>query len=170
MKIPDRYLEKINPLIAHARELVGKGEALAALAFIGNLAEQQITPMVLDDSSDESKDSSAEAISRAAAVLNADYIFQIREAWMLPKKYAERYEAILDKYGSIGKSPYAQDVAAFSLETTHGTWIAMAPLTFKLPSKKRRFFGPVVFDFMPQVEGRFVGLLPGKVNAGGVLH
>jgi len=170
MQIPERYLKKINPLVAHARSLVEKGESLAALAFIGNLAKSQIIPVVLDDSSDESKDSSAKAISMAAAMLEADFIFQVREAWMLPPKYVSRHEAILEEYGSIGASPYALDMAAFSLETTHGTWIAMASLKAKPPSKKRRTFGPVVFEYMPQVEGRFVGLLPNKINDGGALH
>lgn len=170
MQIPERYLQKINPLVAHARSLVEKGESLAALAFIGNLTKDQLIPVVLDDRSDESKDSSAKAISMAAAMLEADFIFQVREAWMLPPKYVARHEAILEEYGSIGASPYGQDVAAFSLETTHGTWIAMASMKAKPPSKKRRTFGPLVFEYMPEVAGRFVGLLPNKINDGGALH
>ena len=170
MQIPERYLQKINPLIAHARSLVEKGESLAALAFIGSLSKDQVIPVVLDDSSDESKDSSAKTISMTAAILDADFIFQVREAWMLPPRYAPRHEAILDEYGSIGASPYAQDVVALSLETTHGTWIAMMPLKAKPPSKKRRTFATVVFEHMPQVEGRFVGLLPKKENESGSLH
>ena len=170
MQIPERYLQKINPLVAHARSLVEKGESLAALAFIGSLSNDQVIPVVLDDSSDESKDGSAKAISMTAAMMEADYIFQVREAWMLPPKYAARHEAILDEYGSIGASPYAQDVAAFSLETTHGTWIAMMPLKAKPPSKKRRTFATVVFEHMPHIEGRFVGLLPNKKNDNGSLQ
>jgi len=158
MQIPERYLQKINPLVAHARSLVEKGETLAALAFIGNMTTDQVIPMVLDDSSDEAKDSSALGISRAAAMLEADFIFQVREAWMLPQRYVDRHQEILDEYGSVGASPYAQDIAAFSLETTHGTWIATVPLKAKPPSKKRRTFGAVEFRHMPQVEGRFVGL------------
>ena len=170
MQIPEHYLQKINPLVAHARSLVEKGESLAALAFVGSLAKDQVIPMVLDDSSDESKDNSAQAIARAAAMLEADFIFQVREAWMLPARYASRHEAILDKYGSIAASPYAQDIAAFTLETTHGTWVAMVTLKAKTPSKKRRTFGVVVFEHTPSIEGRFVGLLPNKKNDGGSLH
>jgi hypothetical protein len=170
MQIPETYLQKINPLVAHARSLVEKGESLAALAFIGNLAKDQIIPVVLDDSSDESKEGSAKAISMAAAMLEADFIFQVREAWKLPTRYVARHEAILEQYGSVGASPYAEDVVALSLETTHGTWIAMIPLRAKPPSKKRRTFGAVVFEHMPQVEGRFVGLLPNKENDSGSLH
>ena len=170
MQIPERYLQKINPLVAHARSLVEKGETLASLAFIGNMTTDQVIPMVLDDSSDQAKDSSAMGISRAAAMLEADFIFQVREAWMLPQRYVDRHQEILDEYGSVGASPYAQDIAAFSLETTHGTWIATVPLKAKPPSKKRRTFGAVEFQHMPQVDGRFVGLLPHKENEGGSLH
>jgi len=102
--------------------------------------------------------------------LEADFIFQVREAWKLPQKYAARHEEIMERFGSIGASPYAQDVAAFSLETTHGTWVAVAFIKPKPPSEKRGIFGNVVFEHMPEVQGRFVGLLPAKVNDGGALH
>jgi hypothetical protein len=140
MQIPERYLQKINRLILHARSLLEKDEILAPLAFIGNLQTDQMTPMVLYDSSDQSKDSSAKAIQMVVAMMDAHFIFQIREAWKLSPKYVARHEEILERYGSIGASPYALDVAAFSLETTHGTWIAMMPLKAKSPSKKASHF------------------------------
>lgn len=170
MQIPERYREKIDPLIAHARSLLEKGETLAALAFVGNLSRNDIIPVVVDDSSETAKDNSARAIRQTAAVLEADFIYIVREAWQLPEKHMPRYEEILEEYGSIGASPYAQDVAAFSLETTHGTWVASPFIKPKPPSKKRRTIGPVVFQHMPEIQGRFVGLLPGKANDGGVLH
>ena len=58
MQIPERYREKIDPLIAHSRSLLEKGETLAALAFVGNLAKNDIIPVVLDDSTDSAKDAS----------------------------------------------------------------------------------------------------------------
>jgi hypothetical protein len=85
MQIPVRYLQKIKPLVARARSLVEEGETLAALALIGHLTNDQVIPMVLDDNSDEAKDGSVQGISRAAAMLEADLIFQGREAWMLPQ-------------------------------------------------------------------------------------
>ncbi len=170
MQIPERYRQKIDPLIAQARNLLEKGESLAALAFVGNLARNEVIPMVLDDGSEGAKDGSAHAIGLTAAMMEADFIFQLREAWMLPQKYIARHEEIMEKYGSIGASPYAQDVVVFSLETTHGTWVATSFIKPKLPSRKRRTIGPVAFEHMPEVQGRFVGLLPGKKNDGGALH
>ncbi len=170
MQIPERYREKIDPLIAHARNLLENGEALAALAFVGNLSRNDIMPLVVDDMTESSKDESARNIQRTAAMMDADFIFMVREAWKLPQRYMSRHEEILEEYGSIGASPYAQDVAAFSLETTHGTWIASPLIISKPPSKKRRTIGPLVFEHMPEIQGRFVGLLPGKKNDGGTLH
>jgi hypothetical protein len=170
MQIPERYREKIDPLIAHARSLLEKGETLAALAFVGNLSSNDIVPVVVDDSTESSKDDSARTIRQTATVLDADFIYIVREAWQLPEKYMPRYAEILEQYGSIGASPYAQDVAAFSLETTHGTWVASPGIKPKPPSKKRRTIGPVVFQHMPGVQGRFVGLLPDKKNDSGTLH
>ena len=170
MQIPERYREKIEPLIVHARGLLEKGETLAALAFVGNLAKNDVIPVVIDDRTEEAKDQSAHTIQMTATVMEADFIFMVREAWKLPEKYMPRHEEILEEYGSIGESPYAQDVAAFSLETTHGTWIATPFIKPKPPSKKRRTFGPVVFEHMPEIQGRFTGLLPEKKNDSGTLH
>lgn len=170
MQIPDAYRKKIDPLVIHARNLLESGERLSALAFIGSLVRDDMLPVVVDDRSEESKDRSARTIQVAAAATQADFIFMVREAWQLSQKYATRYQEILDKYGSIGGSPYAEDVAAFSLETTHGTWVAMPFIKAKPPSKKRRTIGTVEFTHMPEIQGRFVGLLPAKKNDGGTLH
>jgi len=170
MQIPESYRRKIDPLVAHARSLLEKGERLSALAFVGSLTRDEVVPVVVDDRSEESKDASAKIIQAAAAMMEADYIFMVREAWKLSERYVRRYDEIMDKYGSIGASPYAEDIAAFSLETTHGTWVAMPFIKPKPPSKKRRTIGAVEFVHMPEIGGRFVGLLPTKKNDGGALH
>lgn len=170
MEIPATYREIIDPLISHARGLLEKGESLISLAFVGSLKNGQVIPIVLDDDGDAAKDSSANAISMTASVLDADFVFMVREAWKLPQKHMDRYDEIMEEYGSIGASPFAQDVAAFSLETTHGTWVASPPIKPKPPSKKRRTFGPVAFEHMPGLQGRFSNLLRDKQNDGGTLH
>lgn len=162
--------EIIDPLISHARGLLEKGDTLAALAFIGSMTDGKVIPVVMDDRSDESKDTCVSAISMTASMIDADFIFMVREAWKLPQKYINRYDEIMEEYGSVGASPYAQDVAAFSLETTHGTWVASPFIKPKAPSKKRRTFGLVTFEHMPGLEGRFSNLLRDKKNEVGTLH
>jgi hypothetical protein len=82
------------------------------------------------------------------------------EAWGLPKDKMPRYQEIIDKYGSIGASPYKIDIVGFMLETRYGVWGCQVTLKPKGYSKKKRTFGNVELLFMDGVEGRFVGLLP----------
>ena len=160
MDIPNKYLEVIEPLIAKARGFVEGGEKLAPIAFVGNFTTEQILPVVINTSDDDSKDNSAFAIQMTAAKLEADFVFTIMEAWGLPKDKIDRYEQILDRYGSIGNSPYKVDTASFTLETHHGIWGAQELLKPKGYSKKKRTFGQLTFRHMDGAEGRFVGLLP----------
>ena len=82
-----------------------------------------------------------------------------------------KYEEIIERYGSIGASPYKIDTANFMLEMRYGAWGAQVPLKFKAPSKKRRTFAaPVALIFMSGIEGRFAGLLPAKPEGGANLH
>ena len=46
--------------------------------------------------------------------------------------------AILDKYGSIGASPYRVDVVSFGLETRYGVWMSQCEIKPKGISKKKR--------------------------------
>ena len=165
MDIPKNYLEVITPLIAKARGFVEGGEKLAPIAFVGNFATGQILPVVIITADDESKDRSAFAIQMTAAKLEADFVFTIMEAWGLPKDKIDRYQTILDQYGSIGNSPYKVDTASFTLETHYGIWGAQELLKPKGFSKKKRTFGELTFRFMDGAEGRFVGLLPVREDA-----
>jgi hypothetical protein len=165
MDIPKKYLEVIEPLIAKARGFVEGGEKLAPIAFVGNFATGQILPVVINTTDDDTKDSSAFAIQMAAAQLKADFVFAIMEAWGLPKDKIDRYEQILDRYGSIGNSPFRVDTASFTLETNFGIWGAQELLKPKGYSKKKRTFGQLTFRHMDGAEGRFVGLLPAREDA-----
>ncbi len=169
MKLPSRYEELILPLVAKAKGFLEAGEDLSPLAFIGNFETKQTVPVLIDTATEESKDSSVRAIALMAAEIDADYVFNIMEGWGLPKDKMNKYQEIIERYGSVGASPYKIDTANFMLETRHGVWGCQVPLKFKAPSKKRRTFAaPVIFTFMDGAEGRFVGLLPRK--EAGTLH
>jgi hypothetical protein len=119
-------------------------------------------PVMINPGSDENKDQSAQMIQTAAMVLDADFVFVLMEAWSLRPDKVSQMNAILKKYGSIGKSPYAIDICAFSLESRHGLWMAQTPIKPKGISKKNRTFGKVEFRFFTEVEGRFTHFLPRK--------
>ena len=160
MQLPQAYLDIVLPLIERARSFVENGESLQAFAFVGNHASKQIVAILIDTQSEDTKDGSVEHIKAAAEQTQADFVFTIMEAWGLPKDKMPRYREIIDKYGSIGASPYKIDIAAFMLETRYGVWGCQMTLKPKGYSKKKRTFGKVELPFLDGVEGRFVGLLP----------
>lgn len=159
---PLAYMEIIGPLIDKARDYLEAGEKLQALAFVGNLTTKHVIPVMIQPGSGEDKDQSARTIQSTASVLEADFVFAIMEAWSLRPDKMAQMDAILDRYGSIGASPYAVDVCSFSLETKRGVWVAQAQIKPKGLSKKKRTIGIVEFRYYTEVEGRFMHLLPQK--------
>jgi hypothetical protein len=159
---PPAYMEIIAPLIAKARDFLESGQQLEAFAFVGNLTTKNVMPVPIDPGSETSKDTSALTIESAAELLEADFVFTVMEAWSLRPDKMPQMDAILDKYGSVGASPFAIDVCALTLETKRGVWIAQPGIKFKGASKKKRTFGPVEFRYYDSVEGRFTNMLPAK--------
>lgn len=167
--MPESYWKIVSPLITTAKGFLENGEPLAPIAFIGSFSSDLTIPVLLKSSSMEAKDDSAFAIRSAAATLDADFIFVLMEAWSLRKDKVLQMDAILDKYGSIGASPYAVDVVSMALETRHGVWMAEVPIKPKGISKKKRTIGTPEFRHFTEFEGRFVNLLPIK-DRPGALH
>ena len=172
MQIPPAYLKHIEPIVAKAKGFLENGEALTPIAFVGSFSNNTVIPVMLDSSNDATKDRSATMIAAAAAQAEADYVFTVIEAWALPKKYLNRVEEIYEKYGSLANFPHRLDVASFTLETRHGTWMAQCTILPKPPSKKRRTFMPPQFVFGDAAQGRFANLLPTKNEqpASTILH
>lgn len=159
---PQTYMDIIGPLIDKARGFLEEGEKLQAMAFVGNLTTKQVIPVMIQQGSGEDKDQSAWTIQSAALALGADFVFAIMEAWTLRPDKISKMNAILDKYGSIGASPYAIDTCSFTLETRHGLWAAQPQIKPKGISKKKRTIGEVEFRYFTEVEGRFARRLPKK--------
>ena len=82
--IPTAYRTIIDPLIGVARDLVERGEQLVPLAFVGDLSKRETYPVLLNASSAQAKDDSAELIRQLAAIHEADFVFVIMDAWGLP--------------------------------------------------------------------------------------
>lgn len=166
--IPESYWSIIEPMINTARGFLEKGEKLAPIAFVGSFISDVCIPILLRAGSDELKDKSAIAIKKAADGIKADYIFTVMEAWSLRKDKLAQMDAIRDKYGSIGASPYALDVVSLALETRHGVWMAEVPIKPKGISKKKRTFDKPEFRHFNEYSGRFVNLLPVKAPSSGL--
>ena len=152
---------EIDPAILSTEHAPGSPEFEQAVImhYALNHATKQFLPILIDTQTGDSKDRSVELIKAAAEQTQADFVFTIMEAWGLPKNKMPRYQEIMDKYGSVGASPYKIDTAAFMLETRYGVWGCQVTLKPKGSSKKKHTFGKVELQFMDGVEGRFVGLL-----------
>ncbi|MGB2903562.1 MAG: hypothetical protein WBJ68_11480 [Candidatus Dechloromonas phosphoritropha] len=161
---PESYLKIINPLIDTARGFLERGEQLAPIAFVGSFATGKMIPILLNSAGEEEKDRSALAIRIAADTLEADFVFVIMDAWSLRKDKMAQMEAILDKYGSIGASPYRVDVVSFALETRYGVWMAQCEIKPKGISKKKRTIDPPKFQYFTEVGGRFSHFLKERPN------
>lgn len=162
---PESYLKVILPLIDVTREILEKGEDIEPIAFVGNFLTGAIAQVLLENENEVEKDRSAEAIRLAAGMIESDFVFVIMEAWSLRKDKVAQMDAILDKYGSIGASPYRVDVVSFALETRHGLWISQCEIKPKGISKKKRCIDTPAFQFFREAKGRFTHLL--KENADG---
>lgn len=164
--IPPIYRRIIDPLIEQARKFLESGEMLAAVSFVGNLSTREIIAVPIDSETPQAKDRTVELIRRVAEDHEADFIFTMMESWALPQHLVARAQEIIERYGSIGASPYRVDSITFMLETHHGLWLAQGPLKPKGHSKRKRTFEPPVFYHMDGVQGRFAGLLPHKEGIG----
>lgn len=165
--IPSTYLGIIQPLIDTARGIMERGESLIPFAFVGNLSTRETFAVMLDTGSDAKKDRSADTIRQLAHAHRADFVFVIMDAWALPPDKMGEVDQILERYGSIGASPYRVDVVAFSLETRHGIWVAQVAVQSKGGATTARTFAAPAFQHFTEVQGRFVDLLPVKDDAGG---
>lgn len=159
---PQAYMDIISSLIDKARGFLEAGDKLQAIAFVSNMTTKQIIPVMIQPGSGEDKDQSARMIQSAASALDADFVFTVMEAWSLRPDKVRQMDAILDKYGSIGASPYAVDVCSLMLETRRGVWVAQPLIKPKGISKKKRTIGVVEFRYFTEVKGRFSHLLPKK--------
>jgi hypothetical protein len=165
--IPRTYLAIVQPLIDTARGIMERGESLVPFAFVGNLTTRETYAVMLDTGSEAKKDLSAETIRQLAHSHQADFVFVIMDAWSLPPDKMGQVDEILERYGSIGASPYRVDVIAFSLETRHGIWVAQAAVQSKGHTKGARTFAAPTFQHFTEAQGRFVDLLPVKDDEGG---
>jgi hypothetical protein len=167
--LPERYRSIVEPLVEQSRSKLEAGETLPPMAFVGAFESRQIVPVRLQTESEESKDKAVALVRTAVNAIGADFVFIVTEAWSLRKDKLRQVDAIMEKYGSIGASPYAVDIVSLAVETRHGVWMAEVPIRPKGISKKKRTFGPPEFRHFTQYDGRFVNLLPVK-DGGTVLH
>lgn len=163
--LPPPYVRRIATLVRCVREDLQAGGRVSACALVGRLDGQALEALPIDSHSAQAKEMSGARIRACAAQMQADFVLTLMEAWALDAAHAHEYETIMQRYGSIGASPDAQDIVAFMLETPQGSWSAQARVRALADGVGRTFDEPQ-FVWVEHAEGRFVGLLPAR----GVAH
>jgi hypothetical protein len=156
--IPEPLRLMIESFIGTARGIARKGDDLAPIAWVGNVARGEAIAIPLAAAQD--KNAAARMMARTAQAVGADFIFQLQESWMYSAKSKEEADALKAKYKSVRDYPGAFDAVWMNLETSVSNW-ACAPRISKRPgsSKQRVFDEDLIFRCDGHLQGRFVGLL-----------
>ena len=163
--LPDQYYEALEAVFVAAKENLERDGSLVPFAFVGNFSTQQVMPIQISTESYQAKVAAAQHITRVAVLVAADFVALAMESYSLPKNRVHLHADIVEKYGSVAKSPYGIEVVSFSIETPTTIWMAQCPIKPLGHSKKKKtFIPPTPNDFIGVTEGAgvFVGLLPGS--------
>ncbi len=160
--LPSKHLDFINGFVNTTRDILEDGQKLLAHYFVVNTSTKVVRHMSQVQTCDLDKEIAAHAVRQIAAMEDADFVLMISEAWSFRTDKLAMIDEIYRKYGSIGNSPYREDVCSFVLETDDGVWVAQPKIRPKGISKKKRTFGAVQFIKVDHIEGRFADLLPVK--------
>ncbi|VTU42054.1 MULTISPECIES: hypothetical protein [unclassified Variovorax] len=160
--LPPELADLVDGIIKKVRIDVEAGNAPQAFAIVGSTLSREVFEVPLPTDEDQAKTQAAEHIRRVASLMSADFVVLVVNSWGLPKRKLKYFDAIMDKYGSVGNSPYRVSQMAFTVETNEGVWLGTAPLV-KNPRKVRGdTFGAVTFfsGTTSDTAGVFSSLLP----------
>ena len=98
-----------------------KNGAVRDVLVVENLSINDIVPVIMNDSSENLKYNSARVIQQTATVwMQTSHTSAVKPS----DCQKSTYSYVPKQNGVLATSPSAQDVTAFSLETTHGTRVA----------------------------------------------
>ncbi len=154
--LPAHLAGFVGHCVGVARTILEDRHQLSPMAFIGQSANGGC--VILPFGHLENTKAATMAIRIAAELGHADYVLVVMEAYTLEGNDAAEMRAIMQRYGSLSKAPQAIEVVTFLLETSGGTWAAVAKQQTREGGSKT--FGDVAFEMTTRIEGRFSGLLP----------
>ena len=160
--VPQKYLQEIKRFEKWARQRLQIDGRLESTAVLGNFTTRRMTLVPFDVTDEIGKDCTAVTIRMNAARIQAVFIVNIMDAWVLKQGYEHRYREVFKQVGSIANSPYGERAIAFTVETHDGCWIATSAYKSNACSQKGCTFGPLEFVSMDGFRGRFGGLLDRK--------
>ena len=161
--MPAEVAEFVGHILGVARKIVRDETELRPVAFVASQQHKAMIQVMLDFDSAENKQRSAAVVRKLAEDIGADMVVLISEAWQLPDHLVKNFQAVLDRYGSIGACPERVEVVHMQICTHSGDWAGSAPFLDDLADGSRRF-GVMRFFGGPDTfsEGVLSGLLPRK--------
>jgi hypothetical protein len=153
-------LENIDALIAHAKKQVETGEALLGTYFV-RYAGVTVACCPEANTSQE-RDEMVHYIQSFVAKVNPDFVLLIANGWTLPNPSTAKYDAALNKYGSVRASPKAIRSVIFSLETSTGLYAALPRVVPKSLWSTRKMLEQASWHEVSDGNGTFQRVFPAQ--------
>jgi hypothetical protein len=153
-------LENIDALIAHAKKQVETGEALLGTYFV-RYAETTVA-FSPNANTSQQRDETVRIIQNFVARVNPDFVLLIANMWTLPNPTTAKYDAALNKYGSVRASPKAIRSVIFSLETSTGLYAAIPRVVPKSLWSTRKLLELASWHVVNHGNGTFQRVFPAQ--------
>lgn len=127
---PPEVQPLVDKILALCREQMTEG-TVKPVTYVIDTAKKVMVPVEMYMPNNVAKDVAAALVRWTAKNMKADATIMVTEAWSLSEADSKHYQAIMDKYGSIGEYPGKLDVLMVSVQTRAGAWTGRAPIETK---------------------------------------
>ena len=156
--LPEQHRAWVADVVAQVAVFLRDGEEVTPIAFVRTIANT-LDLVATHFNSTEDKDAFAHFLRSKYYGGRAEALLFVSESWALKTDKLAEHDAIIEKYGSIGQSPFAVDSVMFTLETASlAYWCVPRILPWPPSKKRRRIESPVKFRVAGSA-GRFSHLL-----------
>jgi hypothetical protein len=159
MELPDNFKAVFDDIVTAVRQDLRKGGQLEPWILVGS-ADDRVHEIVGKMNNQADKEQWSTDTHNAVRVLGGKLVIMVTESWGLPASMVPQHFEIIEKYGSIGNSPFKVDCISISLETEYGHWLGLADIKPDPPSKFRRKLGELKIIPAHYSAGLFGGFIP----------
>ena len=143
--LPVRFEPLITRCVTETRTRLKKGESASSQAYVGNTQTGRLKSLSSAPANETEREIANETIRKIAQAENADFILMVSESWAVTIEPSSRPDHHDRKSGHLFAPPRIVETCTFKLDTSEGTWLALAEIKQKGHSKKGRTFNEVVF-------------------------
>ena len=149
--LPTELVDLVTNALNDALEDFNTGQMPDPVFYVGSTQDKRIVRIPIDT---QNKDLTAAMVKMAADHMDADFIINIFEAWILTRKNEDVKDKIMDMEGSISNHPDRETVLFCNVETYDKVY------TTQIPEGSIMQVENVEFYKSTGSEGRFTRLLP----------